>query len=184
MRRKIILILVCFALITTTVCQSFAETDSVHDTLGPINESEENVLIFGESISLDENGVVILSDAQRAEILKVGVAERLIKSSPTNSSIKRIGGKKAAFKIAQWILKNRKKLTNVVGKVLGPKKAVKFGEALKYMEGPLRKIEKANNKGMSIIKKIIYNGLRSANMKHKTADELATAICAIIDVLM
>lgn len=93
----------------------------------------------------------------------------------------RVGGKKAAVTIAKWILKNRQKLTNTVGSVLGKNAGVKFGAALKFMEGPLRGVTNANKQGMKVIETILYNGSRSTGMQVRTAQNLASGIRGILE---
>lgn len=144
--------------------------------------SEETSLIDIEKDKLNINwqGDVIFTPEQIQAIEQIAVNEGIEK--PTIQP--RIGGKKAAITIAKWILKNRRELTNVVGKVLGRKNAVKFGEALKFMEGPLRKITDANDQGMRAIEKIIITGLKEVGMKDSTAKTLAAGVRGILDVLV
>lgn len=118
-----------------------------------INEESINIIIDqNENVIFDQNQKDILNQSKESESTKL-----------------RVGGKKTALTIAKWILKNRQKLTNTVGSVLEKNTAVKFGNALKYMEGPLRKITNANNQGMKAIYDIIYNGLRASGIQAGTA---------------
>ncbi|HEX1112066.1 TPA: hypothetical protein V1Q22_002310, partial [Streptococcus pneumoniae] len=75
-------------------------------------------------------------------------------------------------------------LTNIVGKSLGPKSAVRFGEALSYIEGPLRRINETIDGGLYQIEQIIASGLKESGLNDWTAKTLASAIRGILDVLI
>lgn len=97
--------------------------------------------------------------------------------------MQRAGEKFVVKKAIKWFLDNRQKITNLVGKELSPKKAVKFGEALKYMEGPLRKLMYVENAIMGDIRKVIFDGCKKVRMKTRTANEVADFIMKVIDIL-
>ncbi|HHK6753553.1 TPA: hypothetical protein ACQXEU_001750 [Streptococcus pneumoniae] len=63
----------------------------------------------------------------------------------------------------------KKTLTNIVGKSLGPKSAVRFGEALSYIEGPLRRINETIDGGLYQIEQIIASGLKESGLNDWTA---------------
>lgn len=158
--KKIVAILLIIVIFTSSVAPAtsvFASTDPQDETF---------------NIVLDDNGNVVFNNEQIAILNDV--------KQPDKPQL-RIGGKKAAITIAKWILNNRKDLTNTVGSVLGRNAGVKFGAALKYMEGPLRKVTSANKAGMKAIYDIIYDGLRASGMQHKTASTLAAGVRGILE---
>lgn len=157
MKKKICVMLSIFIIIGSLV-PSFA-------VFANENVEEYNVV-------LEDNGKVAFNQEQ-IEILNE------IKNNDGPKA--RVGGKKAAITIAKWILKNRQKLTNTVGAVIGRDAAVKFGAALKFMEGPLRRITNANNQGMKAIYNIIYDGLRASGMHQNTAKNIASGIRGILE---
>ncbi|CCI84734.1 hypothetical protein FC52_GL001614 [Lactobacillus pasteurii DSM 23907 = CRBIP 24.76] len=121
-----------------------------------------------------------LSSEKQREIIRAAAAEEniYIPKYPDR------GVGNSAFRIAQYILKNRTKITNIIGKVVGRKEAVNFGEALRSMEGPLRSIDRAKKGGKDVIKKVIYNALRSVGVPSKNANVTAHVITSVIDALV
>ncbi|BBN98304.1 hypothetical protein [Sporolactobacillus terrae] len=127
----------------------------------PLIDFDNNELQF------DNNGNPVFTPEQVTAIKEYAKLQGLSAPSSTPSGYApRVGGTKVAYTVAKWI----------VGSVLGRKAAVRFGEALKHMEGPLRKVTAAEEGGLKKIEDIIYDGLRETGMQKKTSRTLAAGI--------
>lgn len=143
---------------------------------------DEDLWILGEKAKVDSDGNILFTEEQRNELKKIAEDEELGNSS--SSGKLRIGAKSAVKKAIKFFLDNRQKITNLIGKTLGSDKAVKFGNALKRIEEPLRKLMYAENAVMNDVRQVIFDGLRATGLQRRTANEIADFVMKVIELLM
>ncbi|MFT9267091.1 hypothetical protein [Oenococcus sp.] len=183
-------LLIAASLVTAaTPLTVFADNSADHNVRGGYQNrfTDDSPLIDFDNgdLKFDSNGNPVFSHEQINEIKEIAQEQGIDVPSqaPSKFSVK-IATTKIALKAAKWILSHRTELTNEVGRVLGGKAAVRFGAALKDMEGPLRKVTAAENGGLATIQKIIYNSLRASGVSASIAQSLAAGIRGIISFLI
>ncbi|MDN6900167.1 hypothetical protein [Oenococcus sicerae] len=179
-----VLVAASLAMVVTPLA-AFADS-SVRDSYQNQFTDDSPLIDFDNgNLKFDSHDNPVFSNEQINEIKEIAKAQGIDVPSQTPSKFSvKIATTKIALKAAKWILSHRAQLTNEVGHVLGRKAAVRFGAALKYIEGPLRKVTAAENGGLATIQKIIYNGLRVSGVSAPIAQSLAAGIRGIISFLI
>ncbi|MCL4934099.1 MULTISPECIES: hypothetical protein [Streptococcus] len=169
-------IIMLFNILSATI----VNVDSVKAAEVAVADEKPIIDLYNDYVS--KTGSLYISNSQYKQIRDLARKEGYSVNAYSDNS--RVGAGKSARVIAKWILRNRQFLTNMVGKVLGRKAAVRFGHALQYITGPLRVIDQTIDGGLYQIEQIIINGLVASGLDNWSARTLAAGVRGILSVLV